>query len=58
MAIQLVVVQPFGAHLRGDRVTDADQVAAILAGDLARHVVAVAVAESLTAKAPKKASEE
>ncbi|MBV8465914.1 MAG: hypothetical protein JO218_08210 [Burkholderiales bacterium] len=59
MAIQLVVVQPFGVHQRGEVIADAQQVAAVLAGDLAGHVVKVVVADSTEAVTPKqKASDE
>jgi hypothetical protein len=35
----LVVVQPFHGHQRGDAITDPDEVAEILGGELADHVV-------------------
>jgi hypothetical protein len=40
MARVLVVSNPFGDFQRGDRITDADQIAAILAAPHASHVIA------------------
>lgn len=42
MNIHLVVVRPFGAHQRGDVITDAGMVAQILASSNAHDVVRVA----------------
>jgi hypothetical protein len=42
MNIHLVVVHAFGGHKRGDVITDATQIAAILASADALHVVKVA----------------
>jgi hypothetical protein len=41
MNIQLVVVQAFGPHAKGDCITDPAQIQTILAGENARHVVRV-----------------
>jgi hypothetical protein len=41
MNIQLVVVAAFGTHVRGDVITDAVQIAAILASENATRVVRV-----------------
>lgn len=41
MNITLVVVRPFGAHAKGDVVTDAAAIAQILAGEQAHCVVRV-----------------
>ena len=43
MSMQLVVVRPFGAHSRGDVVTDPGQIAKILASESAANVVRVGV---------------
>ncbi|MCW3477656.1 hypothetical protein [Limobrevibacterium gyesilva] len=45
MNFHLVVVRPFGAYAKGDIVTDAAAVAAILGSENARDVVRVAVRE-------------
>ncbi len=42
MDMHLVVVKPFGGFARGDVVTDKGQVADILRGEQASHVVRVA----------------
>lgn len=36
-AIALVVIHPFGDYQRGDRITDAAAIAAVLAGENAHH---------------------
>lgn len=41
MAIELVVVTPFGDHQRGDVISDATQIKAILQSDQEAHVVRV-----------------
>jgi hypothetical protein len=41
MNFHLIVVQGFGPHAKGDRVTDATEVATILAGENASHVVRI-----------------
>jgi hypothetical protein len=41
MAIELVVVTPFGDHQRGDVISDAAQIKAILQSDQEAHVVRV-----------------
>jgi hypothetical protein len=43
MDIQLVVVRDFAAHLRGDVITDAAEIAAVLGGAHADCVVRVRV---------------
>lgn len=37
--IHLTVIEPFGKYGRGAHITDADEVAAILAGENSHHVV-------------------
>lgn len=37
--IHLTVVEPFGSYARGALITDANEVAAVLAGENAHHVV-------------------
>lgn len=39
MARVLVVINPFGGHDRGDRITDAKEIEKLLAGEHAHHVV-------------------
>ena len=39
MAIVLVVTNPFGGHSRGDRITDPKEIAQVLAGENAHHVI-------------------
>jgi hypothetical protein len=41
MDATLVVVQPFGPHHRGDLITDADAVKAVLASENAARVVRI-----------------
>lgn len=45
MQLELVVVQPFGTYAKGDRITDATDIATTLAGPHAHHVVKVQVAQ-------------
>jgi hypothetical protein len=45
MNIHLVVVRPFGTYAKGDIVTDANTIAAILGSESAANVVRVAVQE-------------
>ncbi len=45
MQFHLVVVRPFGTYAKGALVTDADTVAAILAGENAADVVRIVVRE-------------
>jgi hypothetical protein len=42
MNVQLVVVRAFGAHQKGDVITDAATAASVLAGEQAHWVVRVA----------------
>lgn len=49
----LVVTNPFGDHKRGSRISDPDQIAEILAGEHAHHVV-----QADHADAPLKPTEE
>ncbi len=46
MTTTLVVVRPFGTHAKGDAISDAAAIAAILAGEQARNVVRVQAAAS------------
>ncbi len=41
MNIHLIVVQAFGPHAKGDRVTDPAEIASILAGEHAGHVIKI-----------------
>ena len=41
-AFTLVVIHPFGQYRRGDAITDATEVAAVMAGENAHHVNRVA----------------
>jgi hypothetical protein len=43
MQFELMVVRAFGAYAKGDVVSDAEAIAAILAGENAAHVVRIAV---------------
>jgi hypothetical protein len=43
--MHLVVTRPFACHERGDAITDADEIAEVLASEFADHVVAVADGE-------------
>jgi hypothetical protein len=43
MGMQVVVVRPFGLHSKGDMVTDASEIAKILASEAASNVVRVGV---------------
>lgn len=43
MQFHLMVVRSFGAYSKGDVVSDADAIGAILAGENAAHVVRIAV---------------
>lgn len=46
MNVQLVVVRPFGTYAKGDVITDAAQIASVLAGEHAQCVVRVAVSQT------------
>lgn len=52
----LIVIQPFGDHPKGEKITDAESVKAILAGPQAHHVVKIAAqtAPPASAKAAEK----
>ncbi|WP_234775177.1 hypothetical protein [Paraburkholderia tropica] len=41
-AFTLVVIHPFGERRRGDAITDADEIAEVMAGENAHHVNRVA----------------
>jgi hypothetical protein len=51
MEFTLVTVRPFGAHRKGDVISDPSEIATILAGEDAHNVVRVA-APSAAAPAP------
>jgi hypothetical protein len=57
MARHLIVVEPFDGHQRGARIEDAETVAAVLAGENAGHVVAVAALEAPARRKPKEEAE-
>lgn len=42
----LIVSNPFGGRDRGDRITDPDEIAAVLAGEHAHHVIQTAHADA------------
>lgn len=50
--LNLIVTIPFGGYAKGARISDADKVAAILAGPSRHHVVKVSGRQS--APAPKR----
>ena len=56
MSTSLIVIHPFGDYRRGDQISDAEAVAAVLAGDNAHHVNRVTVPDAPSA--PKKAAAE
>ncbi len=58
MNIQLVVVQAFGPHAKGDCITDQAQIQTILAGENASHVVRVSTPAALPAAAAPSAAKE
>ena len=41
MARVLIVTNPFGGRGHGDRITDASEIAAVLVGENASHVIAI-----------------
>jgi len=43
MQFHLMVVRSFGAHAKGDVITDAAEIEAVLAGENAQDVVRIAV---------------
>jgi hypothetical protein len=53
MNIHLVVVQGFGPHAKGDRITDPAEVAATLAGESADKVVRLSVPDTTAPSAPR-----
>jgi hypothetical protein len=50
MSFNLVVVQPFGGHKRGDVIADQTEVAKVLAGEDKVHVVKVAAPDEAPAE--------
>ncbi|SUA82003.1 hypothetical protein [Pandoraea pnomenusa] len=51
--MNLVVLHAFGEYQKGDRITDADKVAAILDSEQATYVVKVAAPEEASTAKPK-----
>lgn len=51
MTIHLVVVQDFGLHAKGSRITDPSEIAATLAGECADKVVRIAAPDTATPEA-------
>ncbi|MEF3066308.1 hypothetical protein [Pandoraea apista] len=51
--MNLVVLHAFGSYQKGDQITDADKVAAILESEQAAYVVKVAAQEEAGVSKPK-----
>lgn len=58
MAIKLIVNEPFAEYSKGDEITDAATVRAILKGENAAHVVAVQAPEATAPKGKASAKAE